>query len=258
MTAYALQDKIAVVTGGGAGIGAASARRLAEGGAVVVVFGRNAKPLEETAAAIEAAGGKARHQCVDVGEEADFRRALKEVHEREKGLHILINNAYAYAGGMIGDTSYEDWRACFRVSLDAAFTGVSAAMPLIAASGGGAIVNVSSLMATLSMPGMATYSAAKAGLLALGRGAAVDGGAQNVRVNTVIPGVVDTPGTAAMVRDDATRQAIEAATPLRRIADADEIANVIAFLASDDAAYVTGAAWTVDGGRTCVMNTGGA
>ena len=198
--------KVALVTGGGTGIGAAVAARLAAEGATVVVCGRRPEPPQQVAERIVAAGGSARAVSADVSDEARFAAVLGEVEEREGRLDILINNAFSYAGGMIADTSTAEWRAAFATSLDAAFFGLRAALPGMVARGGGSVVNVSSVMALLTIPGASAYSAAKSALISLTRSAALEGARAGVRVNVVIPGVIMTPSTKATLPDEAAER----------------------------------------------------
>ncbi len=251
-----LQDKTALITGGGTGIGAATARRFAAEGAQVLICGRRTEPLEETARQITREGGNARCLSMDAGDEQQFASAVADCEKTWGRLDVLVNNAFSYAGGMIGQTSTEDWRNCFRTSLDAAFFGMRAALPGMIERGGGSIVNLSSVVALASIPGAAAYGAAKAALISLGRTAALEGAAAGVRVNTVVPGVVMTPSTRATLSSEAAERATAAAVPLRRIAEAREIADVILFLASDESSYVTGATIVADGGKTCELNAG--
>ena len=249
-------DKIAVITGGGTGIGRATALRLAEEGATVAVFGRRSQPLTDTVSQITSSGGKAQAFVVDVGDEQAFAKTLQSVEDCYGRLNILINNAFSYAGSSVEQTDTAQWRECFRVSLDAAFFGMRSAIPMIAKAGGGSIVNVSSVMALLSMPGSAPYSAAKAALIALSRSAALEGANRRVRVNTVVPGVVMTPSTEATLVDEQAVRATAASVPCGRIAEPLEIANPILFLAGDESSYITGTTLVVDGGKTCELNTG--
>jgi len=251
-----LAGKVAVITGAGTGIGAATAERFAAEGARVILCGRRQKPLTETAARIESAGGIAQASTVDVSDEEQFAGILQKVFESEGRMDILVNNAFSYAGGMIADTSTEDWRTCFRTSLDGAFFGVRAVIPGMQAQGGGSIVNISSVMGLLGAAGSAGYGAAKAALIQFTRIAALEGARGGVRVNVVVPGVVMTPSTQAALPNKAAERATAQSVPLGRIAESSEVANAILFLASGESSYITGATLVVDGGKTCELNTG--
>ena len=249
-----LQGKVAFVTGGGSGIGAATAQRLAAEGATVVICGRRKEPLDEVVAGIVAKDGKAEAVVVDVGNEEQFVAALEDTAKRHGHLDILVNNAMAFTWGAIESTSTADWHANFSTSVDGTFWGTRTAMKLMKGRGG-AIVNLSSICGTLGTPWMAGYSAAKAAVINFSRAAASEGAASNIRCNVVIPGVVATPATAGMLADDKGRANTEKLIPMRRVGEPVELANAILFLASDEASYVTGACLTVDGGRSSDLYT---
>lgn len=249
-----LQDKIAFITGGGSGIGAATAERFAEEGARVVICGRRQEPLDEVVARIRAAGGQAEAVVADVSDEAAFTAALADCARRHGRLDILVNNAMAYTWGPIEAMSSADWQANFSTSVDGTFWGTRSAMQLMKEKGG-AIINLSSICGTLGTPWMAGYSAAKAAVINFSRAAAAEGAAHGIRVNVVIPAVVETPATAGMLSDPAAKANTEKLIPMGRVGQARELANAILFLASDEASYVTGAALPVDGGRSAVLVT---
>lgn len=249
-----LQGKVAFISGGGTGIGAATAIRFAQEGATVVICGRRKEPLDEVVAQIRAAGGKAEGVQADVSDEAQYVGAIEGAARRHGGLDILVNNAMAYTWGALAETSTGDWRANFVTSVDGTFWGTRTAMKLMQGRGG-SIVNVSSICGTLGTAWMAGYSAAKAAIINFSRAAAAEGAAQNIRVNVVIPAVVETPATAGMLADENARKGTEKLIPMGRVGRSDELANAILFLASDEASYVTGAALPVDGGRSAVLVT---
>ena len=249
-----LQGKVAFVTGGGSGIGAATVMRFAQEGAMVVICGRRREPLDEVVAAVLAAGGKAEAVVADVSDEAGFTAALEAAAQRHGGLDILVNNAMAYTWGGIEDMTTADWHANFKTSVDGTFWGVRTAMRLMKAKGG-AIVNVSSICGSLGTPWMSGYSAAKAAIDNFSRAAAAEGAAHGIRVNVVIPAVVETPATAGMLSDEASRKNTEKLIPMGRVGQPEELANAILFLASDEASYITGASLPVDGGRSAVLVT---
>lgn len=252
--AFRLQDKVAFVTGGGTGIGAATAVRFAQEGATVVVCGRRREPLDAVVASIVVAGGKAEAVVADVSDEAGFAGALADCAARHGRLDILVNNAMAYTWGSIEETSTADWHANFGTSVDGTFWGTRSAMKLMKGKGG-SIVNLSSICGTLGTPWMSGYSAAKAAVLNFSRAAAAEGAPHGIRVNVVIPAVVETPATAGMLADEASRKNTEKLIPMGRVGQPDELANAILFLASDEASYITGAALPVDGGRSSVLVT---
>jgi len=249
-----MQGKVAFVTGGGSGIGAATAQRLAQEGATVVVCGRRREPLDAVVAGIVAAGGKAEAVVADVSDEAGFTAALEAAAQRHGRLDVLVNNAMAYTWGSIEEMSTADWHENFTTSVDGTFWGTRTAMRLMKGKGG-AIVNVSSICGQLGTPWMAGYSAAKAAIDNFSRAAAAEGAPHGIRVNVVIPAVVETPATAGMLADEASRRNTEKLIPMGRVGQPEELANAILFLASDEASYITGASLPVDGGRSSVLVT---
>ena len=253
-----LEGKVALITGGGTGIGAATAQRFAQEGATVTVCGRRIEPLEQVVRAIREAGGTARTALLDVSDRQAFADVVRRIEREDGRLDILVNNAYSMVGATIADMSEEDWHASFRVSLDGTFYGIQAAFRVMEHQRSGAIVNVSSVCGLLGSMYTAAYGAAKAGVLSLTRTAALEGAPHNIRVNSIIPGVVMTPGTEMALPSREAQLATAAGVPLRRIADPVEVANAILFLASDEASYVTGTQLVVDGGKTCELQTGSA
>ena len=220
----------------------------------MVICGRRQAPLDEVVAQIKAAGGKAEAVQADVSDEAGFTAAIEAAAQRHGKLDVLVNNAMAYSWGSIEDTSTADWHSNFSTSVDGTFWGTRAAMKLMKAQGG-SIINVSSICGLLGTAQMSGYSAAKAAIINFSRAAAAEGAAQGIRVNVVIPAVVETPATAGMLSDDASRQNTEKLIPMGRVGQPQELANAILFLASDEASYITGAALPVDGGRSAVLVT---
>ncbi len=243
-----LAEKIAIVTGAGSGIGAATARLFAREGARVVLCGRRLAPLEAVAAEIAREGFAAEARSADVSDERAFAALVADTVERHGRLDVLVNNAYSMVAGSISTASTEDWHATFRATLDSAFFGLRAALPHMAAQGG-AIVNVSSTAGHAGQAGIGAYAAAKAALENLTRTAAIEAAPQRVRVNTLAPGVIATDGTLAAFADTRARKAMESRIPLGRFGTPDEVANGILFLASDEASFVTGACLIVDGGQ---------
>ena len=247
-------NKVAFVTGGGSGIGAATAQRLAKEGATVIICGRRQAPLDEVVAAIHNDGGKAYAVQADVSNEQAIVEAIENTAKKHGGLDIMVNNAMAYSYGSITDTSTDDWHSNFTTSVDGTFWGTRTAMRIMQDTGG-AIINVSSICGELGTPMMAGYSASKAAVVNFSRAAAAEGASKNIRVNVVVPAVVETPATAGMLSNEAMLNNTNRLIPMGRVGRSDELASAIAFLASDDASYITGASLPVDGGRGCVLIT---
>lgn len=249
-----LENKIAIVTGGSAGIGAATATRMAEEGATVVVFGRREEPLKALVAKIVEQGGKAAYKVADVSDEQTFVSAIDAVAKEYGRLDIMVNNAAAFTWGGITEMTTEDWHANFTTTVDGTFWGTRKAMQLMQENGG-SIVNISSICGTFGTAWMAGYSAAKAAVTNFSRAAASEGALANIRCNVVIPGVIETDATAGMLSSDESRAGTSKLIPMKRVGTATELANAVLFLASDEASYITGAALPVDGGRSSDLHT---
>jgi NAD(P)-dependent dehydrogenase (short-subunit alcohol dehydrogenase family) len=175
------------------------------------------------------------------------------VAESHGRLDILVNNAPAGAIVPLGQTTMELWRETFRVNCEAVFLSTQIAFELMARTGGGAVINIASIAGQRAQMGFSCYGAAKAALTQFSSIAALEGAAINVRVNVVVPGVIDTPALAPILADPNLRAAVAAGIPVKRLGRPEELANAILFLASDEASYITGQALTVDGGKANQM-----
>jgi NAD(P)-dependent dehydrogenase (short-subunit alcohol dehydrogenase family) len=239
-------SSIALVTGGTRGIGLATVRRLLEDGHRVCFCGRDA---EAGRAAEAELGAGARFVAADVGRERDVAHLVDACTRALGPPRILVNNAGVNVRADAAAMTEQEWDAFFAIDLKAAWLCAKHVLPYMLAANQGAIVNVSSIHAVATLPGFFPYAAAKAGLAGLTRSLALDYGPHGIRVNCVCPGFTDT----RLVRDGIAitgEAAMTAAVALGRIADPVEIASTIAFLASPDASYVTGATLLVDGGLT--------
>jgi 3-oxoacyl-[acyl-carrier protein] reductase len=240
--------KVALVTGGGNGIGAATCRAFAAAGARVVVLDRDAAAAERVAAEITGRNGKAEAHGLDVTDRDGFERLAAGVTEAEGGIDILVNGAGVTIRRMIGEMGAEDWDRVIAVNLTGAFNGIRAVLPHMRSRGGGAIVNIASIAGLrISFGGTTNYSASKAGLLGLTRHAAYELAPDHIRVNAVCPGATATAFGGAMPTEESKAKRARK-IPLGRMCEPEDIADPILFLASDSARMITGVALTVDGG----------
>jgi NAD(P)-dependent dehydrogenase (short-subunit alcohol dehydrogenase family) len=243
------EQKVALVTGGGTGIGAATARLLAEAGARVIVTGRHEATLRESAAQHASIS----YVVADVASPADAARTIEEVKRRHGRLDILINNAAILEVAPLADASAEHVRRTLDINVVGLIETTRLALPLLRASRG-AIVNLATVVADQPFANMSVYCASKAAVLALTRSWAQELAADGIRVNAVSPGPIETPMFGADKLGITTAQLDEMAAgilqlvPSRRFGKADEVAQVIGFLASSSASYVTGAQYSVGGG----------
>jgi len=240
--------KIALVTGGGNGIGAATCRAFAAAGARVAVVDRDAAAAERVAAEITGGNGRAAAYALDVADRDAFARLAEGITEAWGGIDILVNGAGATVRRMIGKMGAEDWDRVIAVNLTGAFNGIRAVLPHMRVRGGGAIVNIASIAGQrISFGGTANYTASKAGLLGLTRHAAYELAPDGIRVNAVCPGPTATGFGGAMPTDEG-RAARALKIPLGRMCEPEDIADPILFLAGSSARMITGVALNVDGG----------
>jgi NAD(P)-dependent dehydrogenase (short-subunit alcohol dehydrogenase family) len=240
--------RIALVTGGGNGIGAATCRAFAAAGAKVAVLDRNASAAETVAAEITGRNGHATAHALDVSDRDAFARLTEGVTEAWGGIDILVNGAGTTVRRMIAEMAAEDWDRVLAVNLTGAFNGIRAVLPHMRARGGGAIVNVASIAGQrISFGGTANYTASKAGLLGLTRHAAYELAPDGIRVNAVCPGPTAT-GFGGAIPTDEVKATRALKIPLGRMCEPEDIAGPVLFLAGEAARMITGVALTVDGG----------
>ena len=243
-----LSGKVAVITGASRGIGAAAARAFAAAGAAVVLAARDEQTLAALAQEIDAAGGRALAVPTDVGDAAAVERLVTRALDAYGRLDAAFNNA---GGGHmptpLADITVEAYDQSLRVNLRGTFLCLKYEIPAMLASGGGAIVNMSSTAGLSGVRGMGGYVAGKHGVIGLTKSAALDYAARNIRVNAVAPGPILTE--RIMHLDDAAREPIVRAVPMGRIGQPQEVGAVAAWLCSDGASFITGAVIPVDGGR---------
>ncbi len=246
--------KVALVTGAASGLGAEAARVLAREGAAVMLTDRDPAG-EAVALAIVAAGGRAAFLRHDVTSEADWAAAVAATLADFGKLDVLVNNAGIGSSSFdLMTGSLEDWRTMLSINLDGVFLGMRHGGPAIAAAGGGSVINLSSILGKVGLPGAAHYCASKGGVLMLTKAAALEWAPLNIRVNSVHPGFIETPMVSnaihASENSNEMREMLIMAHPLARFGIPREIADAVLFLASDESSFMTGAELVVDGGYT--------
>jgi NAD(P)-dependent dehydrogenase (short-subunit alcohol dehydrogenase family) len=246
-----LEGKRAIVTGAGSGIGRAIAVRLSSEGAWVTLADVDEEAAKGLASEL---GSKSLARRLDVSKAAEVEALVRSVGEEWGGLDVMVNNAGIGVAATAPDTSEEDFDRQMDVNLKGAFFGIKYAVPAMRDSGGGSIINMSSVAALVGVPDRAAYCAAKGAILALTRAAAIDHVGEGVRVNCIAPGTVDTPWigriTAGYEDPEEARARMQARQPHGRFVEPEEIAAMAAYLASDESASVIGACMVVDGGMT--------
>lgn len=247
---HRLAGKVAIVTGAGTGIGQAIAARLgAEGAKVIVDYVGKSDGAEETLRRIEQAGGDGEMVMADITRMDDVRRLIDAAWNRFGSADILVNNAGMELKSDFWDTTEEDYDRVMQVNLRGAFFLSQAFVRRLRdAKKPGRIVNISSVHEDMTFPGFATYCSSKGGLRMLMRNLAVELGPLGITVNNVAPGAIQTPMNKALLEDKPKLNALLAKIPLGRLGTPEDVAGLVTFLATDDAAYVTGATFVIDGG----------
>ncbi|WP_108811481.1 glucose 1-dehydrogenase [Sphingorhabdus sp. Alg231-15] len=249
-----LEGKVALVTGGASrpGIGAAIAERLAEEDAIIVLSDVDHPGVEETASLIREKGGIVTAVKQDVTSQQDWEKVTAAVLAEHGRLDVLVNNAGILDVAAIhSDNAIPALRRQFEVNVEGSFMGTQAAVAAMRQSGGGSIINLSSVAGLVGFRGSASYAASKGAVKLFSKSVALEVAAENIRVNTVHPGIIRTNMQSAGADTNSDNyQAIEAAIPAGRLGEPRDIANCVLFLASDESTYVTGAEFVVDGGYT--------
>ncbi|QJU58158.1 glucose 1-dehydrogenase [Sphingomonas sp. AP4-R1] len=247
--------KVAFVTGGGSGIGRATALAFAQAGASVAVIDIAKSALDETVAAIEAAGGKALGIKCDVTKSDEVQAALNKTVETFGGLDAAFNNAgIEQPVGLLADVPEDLWHRVIGVNLTSVFLCMKYQLEIMLKNGKGAIVNTSSGAGVTAIQGQAVYCASKFGVTSMSKAAAIEYAGQNIRINALCPGIIDTPMIGRFTHNtDEGRERMIAQEPVGRMGRPEEIAGAVLWLCSDDTAFMTGHALVMDGGQTAGM-----
>lgn len=242
-----LAGKVAIVTGGGSGIGQGIAVDFAREGAKVVIAGRDPKKLDAVAREI---GPTCVAHRADVSQARDICSLVEAAIARFGGIHILVNNAAVLQPGTAESHQEEDWDQTFNVNVRGLWLLSRAVLPHMRSAGGGSIINIASVLSMVGARNRVAYSASKGAVLALTRAMALDHAPEKIRVNCICPGIVDTEMVARFAMDENARRQRIAMHPMGRFGQPEDIAQAALFLASDESAWVTGAAFPIDGGYT--------
>jgi len=240
-----LQRKVALVTGGGSGIGKAIAQAFVREGANVVIAGRDDEKLERAAAEI---GGECLAVSSDVSKTSDVQKLVDAALGKFQRINVLVNNAAVLLPGTVESLSEEDFDQTFAINVRGSWLLSRAVLPHMRAAGGGSIVNIASVLSMVGARNRVAYAASKGAVMAMTKAMALDHAAENIRVNCICPGIVATEMVEKFNTDEAARRQREAMHPMGRFGQPEEVASAAVFLASDESGWTTGSVLTVDGG----------
>ena len=245
-----VKGKVVIITGAGSGMGREEAVLFAKEGATVVATDVNEEAVQAVVQEIEKAGGEAIAMKHNVASRSDWEAVYEKVESTYGGLDILVNNAGMSQPESFDDLTDERWDLIVDVNMKSVYYGVQLGIPLMKQRGGGSIVNISSIAGLVGGSGAGAYTASKGGVRLLTKAIANDYGKDGIRCNSVHPGYIETPMSAAYMENPQYREWFLANTPLQKLGQAKEVAQAVLFLASDDASYITGVELAVDGGVT--------
>lgn len=237
-----LANKVAIITGGASGMGERMVQLFSQEGAQVIAADINELGLEKISKLPNVTGMK-----LNVSSEEDWSNLLKKVKERYGKIDILVNNAGISSEKPLEDTTFDDWNKMMTINGFGPFLGLKHVFPYMKEQGNGSIVNISSYTAQIGQ-GLNPYTASKGAVRAFSKAAAVHFGSYGIRVNTLFPGIIETPMTQALQESKELLKQLEAGIPLKRIGKPEDVANAALFLASDEASFITGAELIIDGG----------
>lgn len=246
-----LEGKVAVITGGNAGIGEAVAKRFALEGASVVVTGRRQQELDRVVKIVRESNGRALAVAGSVTDEAHAQDVVRKTIDSFGRIDVLVNNAgIGDFGKRLHEIDDATWDKIFDINLTGVFRMTRAIVPQMLKQGSGSIVNISSVASVVGIPGLSAYSASKGGLDALTRAVAIDYAKDGIRCNVVNPALIDTPMAAPLMANPEMLQSILGQYAIRRAGTPEEVAGMVLYLASDEAIWVTGGTFRIDGGMT--------
>jgi NAD(P)-dependent dehydrogenase (short-subunit alcohol dehydrogenase family) len=240
-----LTGKVAIITGGGSGIGKAIALAFVREGAKVVIAGRDSKKLDRAAAEI---GGECLAVCADVSQATDVQNLVSAAIERFQGINILVNNAAVLLPGTAESLSEEDFDQTFNINVRGLWLLSRAVLPHMRAAGSGSIINIASVLSLVGARNRVAYAASKGAVMAMTKAMALDHAAENIRVNCIAPGIVATEMVEKFNADPAARRQREAMHPMGRFGQPEDVASAAVYLASDESRWTTGSVMTIDGG----------
>ncbi|MED4584560.1 glucose 1-dehydrogenase [Brevibacillus choshinensis] len=246
-----LEGKVAIITGGGTGIGKKTALRFAKEGAEVVVTDINLDSANQTVAEIKEAGGSALAIAHDVSKEEQWQQVVAQAVEQYEKVDILFNNAGIYIIKPLAELTLEEWNRLMSINVTGVFLGMKHVMPVMAKQQAGSVINASSIAGLIGAPGHVLYGASKGAVRIMTKDAAIEYAAKGVRVNSIHPGYIDT-GMVTYASEATKHSKAELAqgVPTGRLGTVDDVSNMVLFLASDESAHVTGAEFVIDGGGT--------